>query len=116
MRGSDAARVPHLAFQADALASTPMLQQSEVETSFYLRITAEDQPGVMADISRILASRQISIEAIIQKEPESGSTRVPVILLTRKIVEGSMDSAIAELEALPTIHDKIMRIRVESLG
>jgi homoserine dehydrogenase len=109
-------RVPHLAFQADALASTPMLQQSEVETSFYLRITAEDQPGVMADISRILASRQISIEAIIQKEPESGSTRVPVILLTRKIVEGSMDSAIAELEALPTIHDKIMRIRVESLG
>jgi homoserine dehydrogenase len=116
VRGSDAARVPHLAFQADALASTPMLQQSEVETSFYLRITAEDQPGVMADISRILASRQISIEAIIQKEPESGSTRVPVILLTRKIVEGSMDSAIAELEALPTIHDKIMRIRVESLG
>ncbi len=116
VRGANSARVPHLGFQFETLADTPMLAQSEVETAFYLRITAEDQPGVMADISRILASKEISIEAILQKEPDPGSTRVPIILLTRKIREGSMDSAIAEIESLATIHGKIMRIRVESLG
>ena len=70
----------------------------------------------MADVSRILGDENISIEAIIQKEPESGSARVPVILLTRKIVEGAMDRAIAGIEALDSVEGKVTRIRVETLS
>ncbi len=109
-------RVPHLAFQHDALNNLRTVDHSEFNTAFYLRILAEDKPGVMADISRLLGDEQISIEAIIQKEPTAGSTKVPVILLTRKIVEGAMDKAIAKIEDLPGVEGNVTRIRVESLG
>lgn len=109
-------RVPHLAFQHDALNNVRTVNQSEFNTSFYLRILAEDKPGVMAEISQILGDQQISIEAIIQKEPTPGSTKVPIILLTRKIVEGAMNTAIAKIEALASVEGKVTRIRVESLG
>ena len=109
-------RVPHLAFQHDALNEVRAIQSNEFQTSFYLRILAEDKPGVMADISRILGDEDISIEAIIQKEPAPDSVKVPIILLTGKIIEGSMVKAIANLEALATVEGSVTRIRVESLG
>ncbi len=109
-------RVPSLAFQHDALNDTRTVSHEEFETSFYLRLLVEDKPGVMADVSRILGDEQISIEAIIQKEPTEGSTRVPVILLTRKIVEGAMQRAIAGIEALDSVEGGVTRIRMESLG
>ena len=109
-------RVPHLAFQHDALNEVRAIQSDEFQTSFYLRILAEDKPGVMADISRILGDEDISIEAIIQKEPAPDSVKVPIILLTGKIIEGSMVKAIANLQALVTVEGSVTRIRVESLG
>ncbi|MEM7259081.1 MAG: homoserine dehydrogenase [Pseudomonadota bacterium] len=109
-------RVPSLAFQHDALSDTRILHKEEFETSFYLRVLVEDKPGVMADVSRILGDEQISIEAIIQKEPEAESARVPVILLTGKIVEGAMDRAIASIEALDSVGGSVTRIRVETLA
>ncbi|OED42401.1 homoserine dehydrogenase [Chromatiales bacterium (ex Bugula neritina AB1)] len=118
-RGASAAvdnRVPHLAFQHDALSEIRVASPGEFETSFYLRIQVDDKPGVMADISRILAEEDISIEAIIQKEPAAQSTTVPIILLTRKIVEGAMDAAISKIEALSSVEGEVKRIRVESLG
>ena len=80
-------RVPHLAFQADALVDLPILPISEVVTSYYLRIHTEDKPGVLADITRILSEQDISIEAILQKEPEQQDGIVPVILLTQQVLE-----------------------------
>jgi homoserine dehydrogenase len=109
-------RVPHLAFQPDALTNTPILPISEVLTSYYLRITTLDKPGVLADISRVLSNHGINIEAILQKEDEDDDSIVPVIILTQTVVEKSMDDAIAEVEALASVSDSVMRIRVESLS
>lgn len=109
-------RVPHLAFQPDALVDTPILPVTEVVTSYYLRINTEDKPGVLAEITHILGEQGISIEAILQKQPEAQGGIVPVIMLTQEIVEKNMDAAIAQIEALPSVKDSIMRIRMESLG
>ena len=113
---SVANRVPTLAFQHDALIDSHTMQSAQFKTSFYLRILAEDKPGVMAEISRALSDESISIEAIIQKEPAEGSSKVPIILLTRKIVEGAMNNAIARLESLESIQGKVTRIRMETLN
>jgi homoserine dehydrogenase len=109
-------RVPHLAFQPDALKDTPILPMSEVVTSYYLRIHTLDKPGVLADITRILSDEGINIEAILQKQPEEHEGIVPIIMLTQAVVEENMDRAIAQIEALDTVPDSIMRIRMESLG
>ena len=108
-------RVPHLAFQPDAILDMPILPIQDVITSYYLRIHTDDEPGVLADITRILAEQKISIEAILQKEPEDHNGTVPVIMLTQKVVEKNMDSAIKDIEALKTVKDSVMRIRMESL-
>ncbi|OAI15043.1 homoserine dehydrogenase [Methylomonas lenta] len=109
-------RVPHLAFQADALIDTPVLAADNIHTAYYLRLTAEDKPGVLADVSRILASHQISIEALIQKEPMVGESSVPIIMLTQLTLEKEMNAAIVEIEALATVSGKVSRIRLETLG
>jgi len=109
-------RVPHLAFQADALADIPVLSSDMFRTSYYLRLNAEDKPGVLAEVTRILADHQISIEAISQKVPLNNETSVPIIILTQITLEKEMNAAIAEIEALKTVSGKVNRIRLETLG
>jgi homoserine dehydrogenase len=108
-------RVPHLAFQADALADIPVLSAEQFNTSYYLRLHAEDKPGVLADVTKILANHRISIEAIIQKESFGDETAIPVIMLTHLTLEKEMNAAIAEIEALSTVTGKVNRIRLETL-
>jgi homoserine dehydrogenase len=108
-------RVPHLAFQPDALSDLPVLPMAEVETSYYLRLQAQDRPGVLADVTRILADREISIEALLQKEPAPGASDVPIILLTHRVQERRMNEAIAAIEALHSIRAPVTRIRLEPL-
>ena len=109
-------RVPHLAFQPDALSDGPILDMADVTTACYLRCEAENRPGVLADITRILADLGISIEAILQKAPEPGAHTVPVILLTHGVREAQTDAAIARIAALPAVTGKIRRLRVESFA
>lgn len=109
-------RVPHLAFQPGALQDFPILPMAKVETAYYLRLQAEDKPGVLADVTRILGDLEISIEALIQKEPAKEDGSVPVILLTHRVLEEKMDTAIARIEALPAIRQPVMRMRMESLN
>ena len=109
-------RVPHLAFQPDQLRNDPILPVAEVETSYYLRMRALDRPGVLADITRILADLGISIEAMLQREPVAGEERVDVIMLTHRTIEKQIDQAIVKIEALDSIAGAITRIRLESLG
>ncbi|MEQ1635573.1 MAG: homoserine dehydrogenase [Methylococcales bacterium] len=109
-------RVPHLAFQPDAIVEQPVLSSEQFTTAYYLRLTAEDKPGVLAEVTKILAIHQISIEAIIQKEPQPDKTTLPVIMLTQKTLEKEMNAAIAEIEALQSISGKVSRIRLETLG
>ncbi|OFZ69841.1 MAG: homoserine dehydrogenase [Betaproteobacteria bacterium RBG_16_58_11] len=109
-------RVPHLAFQPDALSDEPILPMSEVRTAYYLRMRAFDKPGVLADITRILADMEISIDAMIQKEPDEGQEQVDIIMLTHVTVEKNVNQAIAKIEGLSTISGKVTRLRLETLG
>lgn len=109
-------RVPHLAFQPDALADLPILSMEQVETAYYLRMQVEDRPGVMADVTKILGGLSISIEAIIQKEPPSDSAKASVIMLTHRVLERNMNQAITQIEALPSISGQVTRIRMEHLN
>jgi homoserine dehydrogenase len=109
-------RVPHLAFQADRLSDARILPMAEVRTCYYLRMRVLDRPGVLADITRILADRTISIDAMVQKEPEEGEEQVDIIMLTHEAVERHVDAAIAAIEALPVVTGKVTRIRLETLG
>lgn len=108
-------RVPHLAFQADSLSDLPILDMGEVETAYYLRLEANDKPGVLADVTSILGGADISIEAMMQKEPVNGASTVPVIILTHRIREAQMNDAIAKIEALDSVTGKVTRIRLEAL-
>ena len=109
-------RVPHLAFQPGALSDLPVLDMEEVHTAYYLRMRALDQPGVLSSVTAILGDLGISIEAIIQKEPEPDAGHVTVIMLTQRVQERNMNKAISQIEALDTINGKVHRIRVETLN
>ncbi|MFZ1492096.1 MAG: homoserine dehydrogenase [Candidatus Competibacter denitrificans] len=108
-------RVPHLAFQPDALSDLPVVPMDEIETACYLRLLALDRPGVLADITRILADCGIGIEAFMQKEAPATASVVPVVLLTNPVKEQRMNQAIAALEALDSIRAPVMRIRLDYL-
>jgi homoserine dehydrogenase len=109
-------RVPHLAFQANAIVDIPVLSADSFKTAYYLRLHAEDKSGVLADVTRILADHDISIEAITQKEPPKGETVLPIIMLTQITQEQRLNAAIAKIEALATVSGKVNRIRLETLG
>src|SRR2546428_4950504 len=108
-------RVPHLAFQPDQLSDTPVLPIGDVETSYYLRMRVADKPGVLADITRILADCRISIEAMVQKEPGKGESRVDIVMLTHRAPEKNVNQAMAKIEKLSTVVGKVTRIRLEEL-
>lgn len=109
-------RVPYLAFQSNALDDTPVLGIDDVVSSYYLRISAHDKPGVLSRVAQILSDLGISIEALIQKEPAANQNHVPVIILTNRTQERLVASAIAQIEALDSIEGAVVRIRVESLA
>ena len=109
-------RVPHLAFQHDALSDINILPIEEIETAYYLRMHAIDRPGVVADITKILGDSKISIEAILQKEPVGNASCIPVIFLTQCIKEKEMNGAITKIEKLDAIDGKVTRIRMETFG
>ena len=108
-------RVPHLAFQPDAMDDTPILSIEDVRTSYYLRFSVADQPGVLADITRVLANGGISIGSMIQQPSESADT-AELIFLTHEAVERNVNEAIARIEALPFVRSSVTRIRMESLA
>jgi len=109
-------RVPHLAFQHGALQDTRILAIDEVVTAFYLRLQVADQAGVLARITAILAESDISIDALLQRESAEGEAQTDVIILTHDTVEGRMNQAIAQMQALPTVLAPIVRIRKEELA
>ena len=109
-------RVPHLAFQPDAIADTPILPMSEITTSYYLRMHVADKLGVLAAVTRILADATISIDAMLQKEPADGESQTDIIMLTHQTQEKYVDAAIMKIEALPTVIGSVTRIRLEALN
>jgi len=108
-------RVPHLAFQPDAMDDTPILPIDDVVTSYYLRFSVADQPGVLADVTRALANGGISIGSMIQQRTDSADT-AELIFLTHEAVERNVNEAIAKIEALPYVHSRVTRIRMENLA
>ena len=117
-RNIDAApdhKVPLLGFMPGAMSDTPVLAMEDTETACYLRMSAEDKPGVLAEVSEVFAEHDISIEAVLQKEPAEGQSLVQLILLTQVVQEKNMNTAIREVEALSAIHGDVIRIRMEHL-
>ena len=108
-------RVPHLAFQPDQLSDLPVLAISQIQTCYYLRMRVFDKPGVLARITRILAESRISIDAMVQKEPGAGESRVDIVMLTHLALEKDVERAIGRVERLPTVLGKVTRLRLETL-
>ena len=108
-------RVPHLAFKPDQLSAIPILPISEVKSGYYLRLRVLDQPGVLADITRILADHSISIEALLQKEATEGEDEVDIIVLTHDAIEKEVQAALKKIETLSSVKDKSVMIRIEGL-
>ncbi len=111
-------RVPHLAFQPDAMTNLPVLPMDEVVTSYYLRLRVADEAGVLAKLTGLLAGAGISIDAILQREADqvSGANQTDVIILTHDTREGTMNGVLAQMQALPTVLAPIVRIRKEELA
>jgi len=109
-------RVPHLAFQPDQLADLSIVPIDDVVTSYYLRLRIQDKPGVLAEITRILADQKISIDAMMQKEPSEGETQTDLVLLTHQACEKYINAAIGRIEVLPVVAGKVTRLRLEMLG
>ncbi|MQM32411.1 MAG: homoserine dehydrogenase [Candidatus Accumulibacter phosphatis] len=108
-------RVPHLAFQPDAMVDLPILPMADVITSYYLRLRVDDRPGVLADVTRILADQEISIDAMIQREPAEGEVQTEIIMLTHQTRERNIDAAIARIASLAAVKGPIVRLRLEEL-
>tara|TARA_B100000446_G_scaffold125573_2_gene117544 strand:+ start:14374 stop:15603 length:1230 start_codon:yes stop_codon:yes gene_type:complete len=109
-------KVAHLGFASSSLQDYPVLPIEEIETAYYLRMTAEDRPGTLNQVTQVLSDSGISIEAVIQKEPAAGESAVPLILLTSRAQEKQLLAAVESIEALEAIQGKIAHIRVEALG
>jgi homoserine dehydrogenase len=113
-------RVPHLAFQPDAMSDLSVLPMSEVVTSYYLRLRVADEAGVLAKVTGLLADAGISIDAVLQREADEiggeGSTQTDVIILTHDTREGTLDAVLAQMQALPSVLAPITRIRKEELN
>ena len=107
-------RVPYLAFQPDQMVPLAVVPIEDIDSSYYLRLRVKDQPGVLADITRVLAEGAISIDAFFQREPEEGDQEVDVILLTHLCQERAMLQAIQRIEALPTVTSEAVMLRLES--
>jgi homoserine dehydrogenase len=108
-------RVPALGVARASLRELPIIPMAKVRTPWYLRMEVEDKPGVLSRVASIFSEQGISIEALIQKAPAQGQTRVSLIVLTNKAPQGSVDTAVRAIEALDTINGKVTRIRVEAL-
>ena len=121
---ADAAhRVPHLAFQPDAMSDLPILPMGEVLTSYYLRLRVADQAGVLAQLTGILAQAGINIDAVLQREADEvqdpavpGAAQTDLVILTHECKEADMNAVIAQVQALPTVLQPIVRIRKEELA
>ena len=110
-------RVPYLAYHdTTSTANTPILPIGEINTAYYLRMRALDKPGVLAEVTKILGDRQISIDAMMQKEPQDGETEADIVILTHITVEKNMNAAIQAIEALPAIDGAVVKLRMEELN
>ncbi len=116
MDASSAQRVPYLAFQPEQVLDLPILPIDRVSSAYYLRLRAKDKPGVLANVTKILGDRDISIDAMMQKEPNENDTEADIVILTHITVEKNMNQAIAAIEALDAITGNVMRIRMEELS
>lgn len=113
---TSAQRVPYLAFQPDQVHDLPILPIDEVQSAYYLRLRASDKPGVLANVTKILGDRDISIDAMMQKEPDENETEADIVILTHITVEKNMNAAITAIESLAEITGKVVRIRMEELA
>ena len=109
------AKVNALGCPISELEQRNIVAIEEIETSFYMRFSALDKPGVLSEITSIMGDTGISIEAIVQKEQPAGEDYVNVIIVTSVTQEKLLSTAVERIENLETVRDSIKFIRVEHL-
>ena len=108
--------VPYMGFVPSAIRSRPILPIENIYSAYYLRIVVADKPGVMSEVTQILSKAGVSIEAIIQKEPQRGETQVSIVLITNIVRESVVNGVIADIEAKDFVATPVIKLRVETLG
>jgi homoserine dehydrogenase len=109
-------RVPHLAFQPEYIVAQPVVPIDEVHCPFYLRMLAEDRPGVLADVARIFAEHDISLEAVLQKAPSGHHRHLPIVFLTSRVRERALRDALIRIADLSSIRGGVIFIRIETFS
>ena len=108
-------RVPYLAFQSNKIVSLPIVNQENIKSAFYLRLTALDEPGVLAQVTEKLSKYQISIKSIIQNPTVLSQEKVPILIVTHTVKEGNLMQALTEISTCHGIDKEIVKIRLEPL-
>lgn len=111
-----ALRIPYLGFRTEAVANLPVLPISAIQSAYYLRLRVSDKPGVLAALTSILAERNISIDAMLQKEADDDEAETDIVILTHETQEQNMDGAMAQIQALPAVVGHLVKLRMEELG
>ena len=105
--------VPYLGFYLSSITDLPVLPIEDISSAYYLRVMAEDHPGVLAKVASIMSDLGINIESVMQRESEQDGDVIPLVLLTHEVKEKQINLAISQIEALSTTSEKVVRIRVE---
>ncbi|TNF34993.1 MAG: homoserine dehydrogenase [Gammaproteobacteria bacterium] len=108
-------RVPPLAFQSGAIENVAVIPMEDVVCGHYLRMSVLDKPGVLSQVTQVLSSHGISVEALIQKEPEESAETATIILLTSRAAEKTLVAVVKSIEAMDSIEGQVVRLRVENL-
>ena len=82
------------------------------KSQYYLRISADDVPGVMAEITNKLAEKEISIEAVTQHEPTDANSPIPIVIITNNVKHMLIKKVIKDIEQMENIKDKVYSIRI----
>ena len=105
---------PAMGLPANQLSAQPLIPSGEIASEWYVRLTVVDRPGVMSDITQVLADRGISIESLVQKAPEAGQSEVPIVLLTHMAAESVITDAVEEITAFEEVRAEVALLRVET--
>ncbi len=104
---------PMLGYKKPLESGLTLLPKNEITSHYYLRVSVEDKKGVLAEVTNLLSSLDISIEAMMQKPDSDKDACVELLFITHECQEKSIQKAIGELEKLSVVHGKVGMIRIE---
>jgi homoserine dehydrogenase len=108
--------IPILGFTSNEIKAKKILSIEDINSEFYLRLSMNNESGVLAKITQVFAQHSISIDAMVQKEIQEDDKVVDIILVTSIMIEKDVNKIINEIEALPETKNKVVKLRIEQLN